>query len=157
MIGTLSIEPDQHIYLALISGRPLYKILCRQLQQSNIHIELNDPLNITEVTTQAFEILGEQGVIRSADQHSCSECTQPYKKTSDSIMNDPAAVVGVDENQDIPPLQEADEAPDSSHPISPVSIDDSHDSMDVDQKNVTMVVLDGIVMGPTVIFFLNTI
>lgn len=125
--------------------------------ESNIHIELNDPLNITEVTTQAFEILGEQGVIRSADQHSCSECTQPYKKTSDSIMNDPAAVVGVDENQDIPPLQEADEAPDSSHPISPVSIDDSHDSMDVDQKNVTMVVLDGIVMGPTVIFFLNTI
>jgi hypothetical protein len=31
--------------------------------ESKIDLELNDPLNITEVTTQAFEILGEKGII----------------------------------------------------------------------------------------------
>ena len=66
--------------------------------ESNINIELNDSLNIMEVTTQAFELLGEQGIIRAADQHVCSECTEPYKKTSDAVLNNPAAVVGVDEN-----------------------------------------------------------
>ncbi len=120
--------------------------------ESNINIELNDPLNITEVTTQAFELLGEQGIIRAADHHTCSECTQPYKKTSDTILDDPAAVIGVDENQTVPPLQGIDEVPDQPR-LSSVSMDNSDDDMNVDQRNVTMVVLDGIVMGPTVNFF----
>ncbi|KAF8951729.1 hypothetical protein BDZ97DRAFT_1909735 [Flammula alnicola] len=114
--------------------------------ESKIDIELNDPLNIKEVTTQAFELLGEQGIIRAADHHACSECTQPYKKTSDAVLNDPAAVVGVDENQDVPPLAETAEVMDQ--PASPISVDSSDDAMNVD-KNITMVVLDGVVMGPT--------
>ncbi|KAF8961578.1 hypothetical protein BDZ97DRAFT_1664120 [Flammula alnicola] len=114
--------------------------------ESKIDIELNDPLNIKEVTTQAFELLGEQGIIRAADHHACSECTQPYKKTSDAVLNDPAAVVGVDENQDVPPLAETAEVMDQ--PASPISVDSSNDAMNVD-KNITMVVLDGVVMGPT--------
>jgi hypothetical protein len=118
--------------------------------ESNIDLELNDPLNITEVTTQAFDILGEQGIIRAADQHACSECTQPYKKTSDAVMDDPAAVVGVDENQAVPPLAENNRDSPQPHPASPVSHDNSDNAMDVDQRNVTMVVLDGVVMGPTV-------
>ena len=125
--------------------------------ESNINIELNDPLNIMEVTTQAFELLGEQGIIRAADQHTCSECTQPYKKTSDAVFNNPAAVVGVDENQDIPLFEgNDDEVLPQPHPASPISIDDSDDGMDVDKKDVTMVVLDGIVIGPTV-NFLNSV
>ena len=118
--------------------------------ESKIDIELNDPLNITEVTTQAFELLGEQGIIRTADHHACSECTQPYKRTSDAVLNNPAAVVGVDENQNIPPFAGNNEVLAQLHPGSPISRDNSDDDMDIDKKNVTMVVLDGIVMGPTV-------
>lgn len=120
--------------------------------ESNIDVELNYPLNIKEVTAQAFELLGEQGIIRAADKHACSECTQPHKRTSDAIMNDPAAVIGVDENHNVPPLAETDEVPDQPHPISSMSLNNSDDDMDVDKKTVTMVVLDGIVMGPTVSF-----
>jgi hypothetical protein len=118
--------------------------------ESKIDIELNDPLNITEVTTQAFELLGEQGIIRAADHHACSECTQPYKRRSDGVLNNPAAVVGVDENRDISPFAGNDEVLAQPHPASPISSNNSDDDMDVDNKNVTMVVLDGIVMGPTV-------
>jgi hypothetical protein len=117
--------------------------------ESNIDVELNYPLNIKEVTTQAFELLGEQGIIRAADQHACKECTQPYKRTSDAIMNDPAAVIGVDENRNVPPLARSAEVPDQSRPIS---LNNSDNNMDVDNKSVTMVVVDGIVMGPTVSF-----
>lgn len=121
--------------------------------ESNIDVELDHPLNIKDVTTQAFELLGEQGIIRAADQHACSECTQPYKRTNDAIMNDPAAVIGVDENRNVPPLAETAEVPDQPQPISPISLNNSDVDMDVDNKTVTMVVLDGIVMGPTVSFF----
>lgn len=117
--------------------------------ESKIDIELNDPLNITEVTAEAFELLGEQGIIRAADQHACKECTQPYKRTSGAVLNDPAAVVGVDENQNVPPMAGDLAQP---HPASPISMANSEDAiaMDVDKKFVTMVVLDGVVMGPTV-------
>jgi len=103
-----------------------------------------------EVTTQAFDLLGEQGIIRAADQHACSECTQPYKKASDAVMDDPAAVVGVDENQDVPPLAEDNRVSPQPLPASPISQGNSDNAMDVDKRNVTMVVLDGVVMGPTV-------
>jgi hypothetical protein len=115
--------------------------------ESKINIELNDPLNIKEVTTQAFEILGEKGIIRAADKHACSECTQPHKKTSAAVLNNPAAVIGVDENQNVPPLAGAAQLPNQPQPASPISTDDN---MDIENKDVTMVVLDGIVMGPTV-------
>jgi len=121
--------------------------------ESKINIELNDPLNITEVTTQAFELLGEKGIIRAADKHACSECSQPYKKTSDAVLNDPAAVIGVDENQIVPPLAAAAEVQAQPQPGSPIS-DHSDNAMNIDNKNVTMVVLDGIVMGPTVNFLI---
>ena len=120
-------------------------------EESKINIELNDPLNITEVTTQAFELLGEKGIIRASDQHACSECSQPYKNTSDAVSNDPTAVIGVDEIQIVPQLAEAAEVQAQPQPGS-IS-DHSDNAMNVDNKNVTMVVLDGIVMGPTVNFF----
>ena len=113
---------------------------------------LNDPLNITEVTTQAFDLLGEQEIIREADQHACSECIQPYKKSSDAVMDDPAAVVGVDEYQAVPPLAEDNRVSPQPQPASPISQGDCDNPLDVDKKNVIMVVLDGVVMGPMVNF-----
>jgi hypothetical protein len=62
-------------------------------------------LPIDEVTTEAFKVLGEEGLIRSANNHQCPECTHPYKQTADTIPEiDPAGVVGVDENRHIPGL-----------------------------------------------------
>ena len=78
-------------------------------EESKINIELNDPFNITEVTIQAFELLGEDEIIWASDQHACSECSQPYKKTSDVVTNDPTAVIGVDEIQNVPQLAGAAE------------------------------------------------
>jgi hypothetical protein len=68
-------------------------------------LELPEGLTINEVTKHAFKILGEEGIIRNADQHSCSECTHPYKSTADRIVNNyPAALLGVDENCVVPAL-----------------------------------------------------
>ena len=40
-----------------------------------------------------------------ADGHQCSECTQPYKRVADVITgDDPAALVGVDEQRAVPVL-----------------------------------------------------
>jgi hypothetical protein len=89
------------------------------------NLELNDKLSIGEVTKHAFEILGENGIIAAASGHSCSECTHKYKETADSISQ-----------------HDSDE--DRAH--SSVS---DHD-MDIDAADVTMVVVDGIVTGPTV-------
>ena len=67
--------------------------------QSQLNLELRDGLSIDEVTKEAFELLGENGIIRAADKHACSECTQAYKRTADIITgDDPTAVAGNDEN-----------------------------------------------------------
>jgi len=90
--------------------------------------------------------LGENGIIRAADQHACTECTQEYKKISDVIFDDPAAVVGIDATDDNIPVME------SSHEEVQIEIPDTaDDEMDVDAiQNIRMVVLDGVVMGPQV-------
>ena len=59
---------------------------------SEINLELQDGLAINDVTRQAYSILGENGLICAADQHTCQECTQPYKKTVDIITGDDPAV-----------------------------------------------------------------
>jgi hypothetical protein len=69
--------------------------------------DLNLPIN--DVIGEAFEALGENGLIHLARGHECSECSKPYKRTDGQIVPNAAPV--------------------------------------------KMVVLDGIVMGPTVIFF----
>ncbi|KAF8871465.1 hypothetical protein BD779DRAFT_1613941 [Infundibulicybe gibba] len=104
--------------------------------ESKLHLELDDNIPINEVTTQAFSILGENG-------HACSECTQPFSATPEYIpQQDPAAVVGVDEND--PALD------DSFDNIEPnASANHQTDNANADYAPVKMVVLDGIVMGPT--------
>jgi hypothetical protein len=86
-----------------------------------VDLELSDNLSIDEVTQEAFRILGEQGIIGAANGHSCSECTQNYKHDMDNIDH---ANVNVNVENDAE-LASADHAP------------------------VKMIVMDGIVMGPT--------
>ena len=63
--GTKSINVSHaHIWQAFVQDS-----LRTIAAESKIDIELNDPLNITEVTTEAFGLLGEQGIIRAAEQH----------------------------------------------------------------------------------------
>ena len=87
---------------------------------SGIDLVLQDGLSIEEVTKEAFNALGANGVIRVAGEHSCSECTQEYKATADIISSSSAASANNDED------------------------------MQVDDTSVQMVVLDGIVTGPSV-------
>ena len=83
--------------------------------ESSYSLELLDNLPISDVAEKAFDILGENGSIHAATQHSCSECSHPYKK----LVVDP--------------------------PINSMDIDEGPPS-----SEIKMVVLDGIVMGPTV-------
>ncbi|KAF8235431.1 hypothetical protein L208DRAFT_1256942, partial [Tricholoma matsutake] len=91
---------------------------------SDIDLILQDGLSIDEVTKEAFEVLGANGVIRVAGEHSCSECTQIYKATADVIPS-----------------------PNTAAESSSASGDDQ---MEVDKAFVQLVVLDGIVTGPSV-------
>jgi CxC5 like cysteine cluster associated with KDZ transposases/CxC6 like cysteine cluster associated with KDZ transposases len=99
---------------------------------SGIDFYIRDTASMEEVTQTAFITLGNNGIIQSAENHSCDECSQPYRARSDVILNpnDPSALLGVD------------------NPVTDqVTQDNSDSEMDVDMKNVTMVVVDGIVVG----------
>ena len=130
---------------------------------SNINLQLQDGLAINDVTKEAFSLLGENGIIRTADQHTCEECTQLYKQTADIMPDiDPAAVVGVDDNQAVPGL--AEEATPIIPELSNQGIQStanemasSNEDMDIDSAFVKMVVVDGIVMGPSVCVFTRSI
>ncbi|KAM6499371.1 hypothetical protein JOM56_004879 [Amanita muscaria] len=104
---------------------------------SNNHFAIQDGLPIDEVTKEAFTMLGENGILRSADQHECSECTHKYKRASDVIPDangNVSDMVGMEERIiDVEGQAEAEQ--------------------DVDEEDeaaqVKMVVVDGIVMGYT--------
>ena len=68
------------------------------------------------------------------------------------VTNDPTAVIGVNKIQNVPQLTGAAEVQAQPQPGSSMS-DHSDNAMNIDNKNVTIVVFDGIVMGPTVKFF----
>ena len=121
---------------------------------SGSNLILHDSLAADEVATQAFEQLGENGVIRSANHHECSECSHPYKATADILTgDDPAAVVGIDENRAVPSLQGegADLAVrDAAQARQRARIQGDEMEVEPDEPDlapVRMVVVDGIVMG----------
>jgi hypothetical protein len=125
---------------------------------SNVNLVLQDGLPIHEVTKEAFELLGENGIIRAADQHACSECTHKYKRKADIITgDDPAALAENDENRVVPPLvgeyaglaaRDARHAQEYARNQNTAAEDDD---MDVDNDaTVNMVILDGLVTGPVV-------
>ena len=120
----------------------------------DMEISLRDNLAIDEITKEAFLILGENGVIRAADQHACSECTHDYIETdsNDTPTAGSAAVVGVDDNVEQTSQQATDS--DSSHSDS-TSVSTSEDGMDVDKALVKMVVVDGSCFGPKHCAYIN--
>ncbi|KAF8219737.1 hypothetical protein L208DRAFT_1338113, partial [Tricholoma matsutake] len=72
---------------------------CTIAASADTELSVWDNLAIGEITKEAFSILGENGVIRAADQHACSECTHDYIATTADTTPTAlsAAVVGVDE------------------------------------------------------------
>src|SRR5882757_381514 len=129
----------------------------------NIDLELKENFNIKEVAAEAFAKLGNTGIIEPGKSHSCSQCSQPYKAIADFMVNeDPAAVIGVDENSAVPVLE--GQYADLSARETAVERRAAHtrandinnsvtDDMDVDYDDCTMIVLDGIVFGPKVKMF----
>ncbi len=104
-------------------------------------------MDINEVTKEAFNILGENGLIRAADQHSCPQCTQKYKATSDIRNNaDPTAVAGVDNDQVVSPMVNSN--PESSTSNLALGENVQTDVTEDESAVVKLVVMDGIVMGP---------
>lgn len=91
-------------------------------------LETADKINTQSLVEEAYNSLGNQGVINVAPNHECSECSQPYKAISDlnDFENNPNAAAEINAN-----------------------------AINNDYAPVKMVVLDGIVMGPTHCAFLN--
>jgi len=123
---------------------------------SDVDLELEDGIALDQITKQAFSILGDRGIIRAADNHHCSECTQTYKSQADSFsLFDPAATVGMDENALVPGLEvdmeNIEETPNSPEIHSPVAIQSDTNA------DIRMVVVDGIVVGPNVCSFIFAI
>lgn len=113
----------RHIWKAFVqeSVRTLAEI-------NNKDLETTDKINIQNLVKEAYAFLGNDGIINVAPDHECSECSQPYKATSDWVnyLNNPNAPVQNDAN-----------------------------TINNDYAPVKMVVLDGIVMGPTHCAFPN--
>jgi hypothetical protein len=88
----------------------------RTLASSSDDVDFKTPANLSidDITEKAFYELGNDGRIKAANDHSCSECTKPFKESVTDTTIHPGA------------------AP------------------------VKMVILDGIVMGPTVGFCLQS-
>jgi hypothetical protein len=130
--------------------------VCTFASASGINLVLQDGLAINEVMKEAFEMLGQNGIIQAPDQHACSECTHKYKSTSDVIAtDDPAALVGTDENTAVPALVVNEDAgsiiqEQRQSTIGSTQTFRNDDDMDVDYSPVKLVVVDGIIMGPNV-------
>ncbi|TDL17112.1 hypothetical protein BD410DRAFT_816582 [Rickenella mellea] len=117
----------------------------RVAQSSGSQLIIPDNLPIDQVTKQAFENLGENGVIRSAQNHFCSECTHPYKAAADQIIReDPAALLGPDTEMAV----ENNQNNEQNAQTAPII--DREPLRAEEGSPVKMVVLDEIVMGPTV-------
>ena len=83
----------RHIWQAFIQ-----ESICFVAAESGINLTLSDGLSIQEATKEAFYALGNSGIIQTALEHSCAECTQKYKDRAEDIANnDPSAVVGMED------------------------------------------------------------
>jgi hypothetical protein len=141
-----------------------FETICMIAKSSGYHLMLKDHLPISDQVRSAFQVMGEEGVIRSAKDHACDDCTHERKATADIIVEgdrqrDPAATFGVDEHREVPILEgqyavvSAQETA-AARAIQPVAdVDDDiemHSVASNDVDMVQMVVMDGVVMGHTV-------
>jgi hypothetical protein len=115
---------------------------CKDLlaaSEMGMNFTCKDGLQINEVTREAFEVLGNKGVIQAANGHSCNECTHKYRKRGATIPGiDPSALLGMEAAFPGPPASgsASDADAESNDTLAPVK----------------MVVVDGIVMGHSVSF-----
>ena len=134
---------------------------------SGFDLELPDRLPVAEIAKQAFNTLGEKGVIRSAEGHACSECTHEYKRKADELpeADDPAGLVGIDEHHQVPAyvgdnndqiIVDIADSDDIGSEEEPMEVDESSEpdhpnseqiQIEQDPLNMNMAVMDGIVMG----------
>ena len=149
-------------------------------KSTGVTLEMENDIPIAQVTKKAFIQLGDNGVIKCAQNHSCSQCTHEYKETADRITgDDPAAVLGVDENHQVPALvgegaelaiqdavqarsnaddaMDIDESSQSSSSAEDVGASSQNSSSSEEASPVTLVVMDGVVMGSTHCAFDNCI
>jgi len=145
-------ESDTPVVTRRIIWQSFIQESVRQIaDNANISLVLDKKLDVNMVAQEAFKVLGDCGKIRTADGHSCSECTHPYKSRADFLTeDDPAAIVGIDENRAVPALLGEDAAQaivDAAQARHDAQNPDNE--MDVDEEDgvVNMVVMDGIVMG----------
>ena len=123
-------------------------------EASSISLQIQDGIAIDDVTRQAYQKLGENGIIRSAEDHFCSECTHDFKKKADVIAEcDAAAVVGVDESHAVPAFSgshgEIEEQDAMQRDNNAMDVDDTGLAGSRQSASpVKLVVMDGIVMGP---------
>jgi len=81
-------------------------------------------------------------------------CTHIYKRVADRITGDPAALIGVDENCHVPILigENADLAVQDAARArlnAETAMDVNQSSSPLEEALIKLVVLDGVVMGPT--------
>ncbi|KAF9492887.1 hypothetical protein BDN71DRAFT_1432929 [Pleurotus eryngii] len=111
-------------------------------------------LSINTLVAAAYAELEDGGIVCSAVRHSCSECCHAFKDVADDILrqpDDPAAVVGHDENHVVPdyegPALDPDAMEVDNNPATVVQIAGPV-VLANNAADMQMVVIDGIVTGP---------
>ncbi len=111
--------------------------ICLVASSSNIDLTMQDGLAIDEVARESFYILGQNGMIKEADQHACDECTHKYRRSADIVTTiDESATVGMEEV-----------APQSNNNSEQRTEGVEVANPQINQGTVKMVVMDGIVIG----------
>ncbi|KAF9487310.1 hypothetical protein BDN71DRAFT_1514098 [Pleurotus eryngii] len=143
-----------------------FKLGCRQIwkafveesirQMANFNkcqIVFEGNLSINALIATTYIELGDNGVIRSAEGHSCDECCHAFKNVADVISrqpNNPAAVIGHDENHVVPDYEGPALNPDAMEvDNNPAAVVQPAGNIALgNHAEVHIVVIDGIVMGP---------
>ncbi|KAF8988493.1 hypothetical protein BDQ17DRAFT_1223144, partial [Cyathus striatus] len=137
-----------------------FKLSCRQTWQAFISesirqvatynnkslIITSDERQIQELTRKAFEILGQEGIIECAKNHSQSECTHEYKSTAEIEARASAwqHISSATNDMDIDNESSSESSSDSSNKTT-----NTDQPTQAERKPiVNMVVMDGIIMGP---------
>ncbi|KAF9496404.1 hypothetical protein BDN71DRAFT_1505718 [Pleurotus eryngii] len=122
--------------------------ICHMASIDNRKIVFKSNLSINALVAAAYAELGDGGIVCSAVGHSCDECCHAFKDVMGVIPrqpDDPAAVVGHNENHVVPdyegPALDPDAMEVEKNPAGPVGLGNI-------AADVRMVVIDGIVMGP---------